>query len=271
MSRKRAAMPPGYVAIAERLLELIERWCALEPGLPDLRWLDPGDTVFVGSIASPEACRRRASLAADARAALPGMRHAARCGEQRTRRQGSAERGRREHLHSMRHPARIQRRPHVDEAFAGGLREATARVPRDATRDASRSTRPLRQARHGEDATRRLARGIAPPHTARHALAAVLRQLSERRARRADRAGGHARRRALRRAPLRPVRHALGWRVASHAGGDRRPSDAPPRAAVPAPGAAVPAQAAERCRARTSGAPRSENAPARRLGAAKGA
>jgi hypothetical protein len=57
MSRKLAPMPPGYVATAERLPDLIERWCALEPGLPDLRWLDPGDTVFVGSIASPEACR----------------------------------------------------------------------------------------------------------------------------------------------------------------------------------------------------------------------
>jgi hypothetical protein len=43
-------IPPGYVALVRRLAELIVDWCGKQPGLPDLRWLDPGDTMFVGPL-----------------------------------------------------------------------------------------------------------------------------------------------------------------------------------------------------------------------------
>jgi hypothetical protein len=42
--------PPGYVALVERLGQLIEQWCGEQPGLPDLKWLDPGDTMFIGGL-----------------------------------------------------------------------------------------------------------------------------------------------------------------------------------------------------------------------------
>jgi hypothetical protein len=43
-------IPPGYVALVQRLAELIVDWCGEQPGLPDLRWLDPGKTLFVGAL-----------------------------------------------------------------------------------------------------------------------------------------------------------------------------------------------------------------------------
>jgi hypothetical protein len=74
MKRKHRAGPtakdiasnPGYVALVERLVALIDKWCATEPGLPDLRWHEPGDTMFIGALqgkaldylaASPDARR----------------------------------------------------------------------------------------------------------------------------------------------------------------------------------------------------------------------
>jgi hypothetical protein len=43
-------IPPGYVALVRRLAQLTVKWCEREPTLPDLRWLDPGDTLFVGAL-----------------------------------------------------------------------------------------------------------------------------------------------------------------------------------------------------------------------------
>jgi hypothetical protein len=48
-----APLPPAYVELVKTLIQLIQRWCGEQPGLPDLRWLDPGDTMFVGSLGSP--------------------------------------------------------------------------------------------------------------------------------------------------------------------------------------------------------------------------
>ncbi len=54
---QRKDLPPGYAALVERLMALIEQWCGAEPGLPDLRWLDPGDTMFIGSLGAREVQR----------------------------------------------------------------------------------------------------------------------------------------------------------------------------------------------------------------------
>ncbi len=42
--------PPGYVALIERFRQLIQDWCGAEPGLPDLRWHDPGTVRYVGPL-----------------------------------------------------------------------------------------------------------------------------------------------------------------------------------------------------------------------------
>jgi hypothetical protein len=44
-------IPPEYVALIKRLMVLIQQWCGEQPALPDLKWLDPGDTVFIGGLA----------------------------------------------------------------------------------------------------------------------------------------------------------------------------------------------------------------------------
>ena len=49
-------MPPGYVALVQRLCELIGEWYQAQPKPPELRWLDWGDTVFAGTL-EPEASR----------------------------------------------------------------------------------------------------------------------------------------------------------------------------------------------------------------------
>lgn len=65
-SAKTGKLPAGYVALVERLAALIVQWCEEQPTLPDLRWIDPGDTVFIGALQgpavkyladSPDACR----------------------------------------------------------------------------------------------------------------------------------------------------------------------------------------------------------------------
>lgn len=43
-------MPPGYVALIERLAVLIGEWCAEQPGLPDLQWHEPGEVAFIGAL-----------------------------------------------------------------------------------------------------------------------------------------------------------------------------------------------------------------------------
>ena len=43
-------LPPGYVALVERLAALVVQWCEAQPTLPDLRWLDPGTTMFIGGL-----------------------------------------------------------------------------------------------------------------------------------------------------------------------------------------------------------------------------
>lgn len=45
-------LPPGYVALVERLTELIQQWCGEQPRLPDLRWHDPGDAMYIGGLDS---------------------------------------------------------------------------------------------------------------------------------------------------------------------------------------------------------------------------
>jgi hypothetical protein len=49
-SARTGNMPTGYVALVERLAALIVQWCEEQSTLPDLRWLDPGDTVFIGAL-----------------------------------------------------------------------------------------------------------------------------------------------------------------------------------------------------------------------------
>ena len=41
-------VPPGYVALVERMCGLIGEWYQAQPARPDLRWLDWGDTLFAG-------------------------------------------------------------------------------------------------------------------------------------------------------------------------------------------------------------------------------
>jgi hypothetical protein len=53
MKRKPKSLPPGYVALVQRLVELIQQWCGEQPTLPDLRWLDPGTTMFIGALQGP--------------------------------------------------------------------------------------------------------------------------------------------------------------------------------------------------------------------------
>lgn len=48
--KKAKDLPPAYTALIETLMGLIVRWCGEQPGLPDLRWLDPGDTLFIGGL-----------------------------------------------------------------------------------------------------------------------------------------------------------------------------------------------------------------------------
>jgi hypothetical protein len=43
-------MPPGYIEQIQQLVKLIVRWCGEQPGLPDLRWHDPGEMVYVGPL-----------------------------------------------------------------------------------------------------------------------------------------------------------------------------------------------------------------------------
>lgn len=50
MADPRKELPPGYVKLVETLMRLIVQWCGEQPGLPDLRWLDPGDTMFIGGL-----------------------------------------------------------------------------------------------------------------------------------------------------------------------------------------------------------------------------
>lgn len=67
---KRAAktgeLPPGYVALIQRMCDLMLKWLTTEPGLVDLRWHDPKGTLFVAPLrgkaldylaASPDAKR----------------------------------------------------------------------------------------------------------------------------------------------------------------------------------------------------------------------
>ncbi len=42
--------PAGYVELIKTLMRLIVQWCGEQPGLPDLRWLDPGTTRFIGPL-----------------------------------------------------------------------------------------------------------------------------------------------------------------------------------------------------------------------------
>lgn len=63
-------LPPGYVKLVERMVELIPEWCGEQgPGLPDLQWHDWGDTMFAAGLdsakylaASPDALRLLAWL-----------------------------------------------------------------------------------------------------------------------------------------------------------------------------------------------------------------
>lgn len=43
-------LPPGYVALVQRLVQLIQQWRSEQLTLPDLRWLDPGNTMFIGGL-----------------------------------------------------------------------------------------------------------------------------------------------------------------------------------------------------------------------------
>jgi hypothetical protein len=47
---KQRELPPGYVELVRQLTELIVQWCGEQPTLPDLRWLDPGKTMFIGAL-----------------------------------------------------------------------------------------------------------------------------------------------------------------------------------------------------------------------------
>lgn len=46
-------LPPGYVPQIERARELITRWCSevwQGPGLPDLRFFDPGHVMYIANL-----------------------------------------------------------------------------------------------------------------------------------------------------------------------------------------------------------------------------
>jgi len=43
-------LPPGYIALVERLCGLIGEWYRAQPSRPELRWLEWGDTVFAGAL-----------------------------------------------------------------------------------------------------------------------------------------------------------------------------------------------------------------------------
>jgi hypothetical protein len=49
-SARTREMPPGYVALIQRLMTLIVQWCEEQATLPDLRWLDSGNTAFIGPL-----------------------------------------------------------------------------------------------------------------------------------------------------------------------------------------------------------------------------
>ncbi len=50
MKASQKKLPPGYVELVKRLCQLTLEWCGMQIGLPDLRWLDPGETLFIGNL-----------------------------------------------------------------------------------------------------------------------------------------------------------------------------------------------------------------------------